>query len=51
MYVGEGNDNPLQHSCWNNTMDRGAWHTWLKPLSVCVCVCVCVCVPSTAGRD
>ena len=20
-----GNDNPLQHSCLENTMDRGAW--------------------------
>ena len=23
---GEGNDNPLQHSCLENPMDRGAWH-------------------------
>ena len=22
---GEGNDNPLQYSCWDNPMDRGAW--------------------------
>ena len=22
---GGGNGNPLQHSCWNNSMDRGAW--------------------------
>ena len=22
---GEGNDNPLQYSCWENPMDRGAW--------------------------
>ena len=22
---GEGNDNPLQHSCLENSMDRGAW--------------------------
>ena len=22
---GEGNDNPLQDSCLQNTMDRGAW--------------------------
>ena len=21
----EGNDNPLQHSCLENPMDRGAW--------------------------
>ena len=24
-YPGEGNGNPLQHSCWDNSMDRGAW--------------------------
>ena len=23
--TGEGNDNPLQHSCLKNPMDRGAW--------------------------
>ena len=22
---GEGNDNPLQYSCLDNSMDRGAW--------------------------
>ena len=22
---GEGNDNPFQYSCWENSMDRGAW--------------------------
>ena len=21
----EGNGNPLQYSCWDNPMDRGAW--------------------------
>ena len=26
---GEGNGNPLQHSCLGNPMDRGAWlATW-----------------------
>ena len=25
VYVGEGNSNPLQHSCLENPMDRGAW--------------------------
>jgi len=25
-YPGEGNGNPLQHSCLENSMDRGAWH-------------------------
>ena len=24
---GEGNDNPLEHSCPENPMDRGAWLT------------------------
>ena len=23
--VGEGNDTPLQYSCLENSMDRGAW--------------------------
>ena len=23
---GEGNDNPLQYSCLENSMDGGAWH-------------------------
>ena len=23
--LGEGNDNPLQYSCLQNLMDRGAW--------------------------
>ena len=29
---GEGNDNPLQYSCLENPMDRGAWRAL-----VCVC--------------
>ena len=24
-FPGEGNDNPLQYSCPENSMDRGAW--------------------------
>ena len=24
---GGGNGNPLQYSCWENYMDRGAWQT------------------------
>ena len=24
-FAGEGNGNPLQHSCLENSMDRGAW--------------------------
>ena len=26
-YLGEGNDNPLQYSCQENSMDRGALQT------------------------
>ena len=29
---GEGNDNPLQYSCLENSMDRGAW--WAMVLGV-----------------
>ena len=25
MWTGEGNGNPLQYSCLENAMDRGAW--------------------------
>ena len=25
IHPGEGNDNPLQHSCLENSMNRGAW--------------------------
>ena len=25
LYIGEGNDNPLQYSCLENPMDGGAW--------------------------
>ena len=27
-FPGEGNDNPLQYSCLENPMDRGAWCPW-----------------------
>ena len=47
----EGLGNPLQYSCLESSMDRGAWwaivhevtKNWTQR-SVCVCVCVCVCV-------
>ena len=45
-YPGEGNDNPLQYSCVENPMDRGAWwatirgvaksQTQLKPLTLSI---------------
>ena len=47
--TGEGNDNPLQYSCLENPMDRGAWQaivcrvaksrTWLKWLSTAHNLC------------
>ena len=46
---GEGNGNPLQYSCLENPMDRGAWQatvhqvaksqTRLKKLSMCIITC------------
>ena len=27
---GEGNDNPLQYSCLENSMDRGAWQAMVN---------------------
>ena len=27
---GEGNDNPLQYSCLENAMDRGAWRNTVR---------------------
>ena len=45
---GEGNGNPLQYSCLENPMDRGAWQatvhrvakswTWLKQLNMQACM-------------
>ena len=48
---GGGHGNPLQYSCLENPMDRGAWRatvngvaksqTRLKRLSICAYICVC----------
>ena len=48
MFLGEGNGNPLQYSCLENPVDRGAWwaavhrvaQSWtrLKRLSMHACV-------------
>ena len=48
VYIGEGNGNPLQYSCLENPVDRGAWwaafhrvtqsQTGLKQLSMCACI-------------
>ena len=45
---GEGHGNPLQYSCLENPMNRGAWQaivhrvkkswTRLKPMSMCACI-------------
>ena len=31
VYPGVGNDNPLQYSCLENAMDRGAWQVGCSP--------------------
>ena len=51
--IGEGNGNPLQCSCLENPMDRGAWwaavygvtqsRTWLKRLSSSSSMNICAC--------
>ena len=30
---GEGNGNPLQYSCWYNSMDRGTWNTTVREVT------------------
>ena len=30
IITGEGNGNPLQYSCLENPMDRGAWHAVVR---------------------
>ena len=30
-FPGEGNGNPVQYSCWENPMDRGAWWATYSP--------------------
>ena len=47
-YLGKGNGNPLQYSCLENPVDRGAWwaaadevaqsRTWLQRLSMLACI-------------
>ena len=32
-FAGEGNGNPLQYSCLENAMDRGAWRATVHELS------------------
>ena len=41
---GEGNGNPLQYSCLENSMDRGAWRTTVSVSSV-ACSCPALCNP------
>ena len=48
LFFGEGNGNPLQYSCLENPVDRGAWWaavhgvtqswTWLKRLNMHACI-------------
>ena len=48
---GRGHGNPLQYSCLENSMDRGAWRSTVHGVTksqtrlhtpTCVCVCFCV---------
>ena len=44
--IGEGNGNPLQYSCLEHPMDRGAWWATVHGVAksqtgLIVCVCVC----------
>ena len=32
-YPGEGHGNPLQESCLENSMDRGAWQTTVRRIA------------------
>ena len=41
---GGGNSNPLQYSCLENSMDRGAWWAELKVGRAAENLCVCVSV-------
>ena len=49
-YPGKGNSNPLQYSCLENSMDRGAWWAMVHGVTkswcnwACTHVCMCVCV-------
>ena len=51
--IGEGNGNPLQYSCLENPMDRGAWWATIHGVTksrtrlsdFCVCVCTTLCNP------
>ena len=60
VYIGEGNGNPLQYSCLENPMDRGAWEATVHgvarvghdsatklpppPSVYIVCMSVCLCI-------
>ena len=38
---GGGNDNPVQHSCLKNPMDRGAWWATVK-IFICIYLFICL---------
>ena len=38
---GGGNDNPVQHSCLENPMNRGAWWATVK---ICICIYLFICL-------
>ena len=47
---GEGNGNPLQYSCLENPMDRGAWlatvhgvaKSWTRLSDFTIYICICI---------
>ena len=50
VYIGEGNGNPVQCSCLENPMDRGAWWATvhgdmterLSTAHLCIYICMCI---------
>ena len=55
---GEGNGNPLQYSCLENSMDRGAWQaivhgvakSWIRPSNFTCCAVLSHSVVSNSLR-
>ena len=41
---GEGNDNPLQYACLENSMDKGAWQAAKSQIRLSTQEYVCACV-------
>ena len=48
---GEGNGNPLQYSCWYNSMDRGTWNTTVREVTRVGCDLVTKPPPSSYSGE